>query len=175
MVHELGAATREVLDEAFDHHLCDFHQVFHIRIGHVKLANGKLGIVGHIDTLVPEHTTNFVHAIKSADDQLLEVQLRRDTEIQIEVEIVMMSDEWLGCSASSKHRHHRSLDLHKTEIVEEPSNVVDDSAARDENVTRVFAHDEVKISLPVSGFLVLESKMGRRQLVEIRRQENHVG
>lgn len=159
----------QILDQSADHVLGHLHQVVHIGIGHVKLANGELGVVSHVDLLVSEHTTDLEHSVKTTDDQFLQVELGGDTHEQVELEIVVVCDEWLGCGTTSDHRHHWRLDLYlinrgslstqlpldpahleEAKVVEELSDVVDDLGSGDEDVTGVRVHDQIQVSLPVS-------------------------
>ena len=52
-------------------------------------------IVGHVDTLVSELSSDLVDSVDAADDQHLVVQLRRDTHEQLHVQVVVVSHERL--------------------------------------------------------------------------------
>lgn len=51
----------------------------------VKLACGELRVVGQVNALVPELAPNFVNPVKPADHEHLEVQLWRNSHVQLHV------------------------------------------------------------------------------------------
>ena len=163
------------LDHALDQGLRDVHHVVHVRVRHVELADRELGVVREVDALVAEHAPDLVHAVEPADDELLEVQLRRDAEVEVEVEVVVVRDEGLGGRAAGDHARHGRLDLEEPERVHEAADVVDDAAARDENAPGLVGENEVEVALAVAGLLVLEAEVARGQLVEVGREEDHLG
>lgn len=115
----------QVPDQARDHTLRQVHQVVHVRVGHVKLADRELGIVGHIDLLVPEDPSDLKYTIETSDHKLLEIQFGSDPHEQVELEIVVMGDEGLRGGTTGDHRRHRCLDLEEAERVEILPDVVD--------------------------------------------------
>ena len=122
--------------------------------------------MSHVDLLVSEYTSDFEHSIQTSDNEFLEVELRCDTHEKVELEIVVVSDEWLGGSSTSDHGHHWGFDLssaysskpgrlahlHETEVVEEFPDIVDDLGSSDEDVPSLVVHDQIQISLPVPSF-----------------------
>ena len=173
MIHDFRLPTRQILHQPLHHRLRDIHQILHIRIRHVKFTNRKLGVMRQIDPFVPKHAPNLVDAVQPTDDELLQVQLWRDAQEQVQPKVVVVGDERLGsCTASEKGRDGR-LDLHEPHIIEEPSDIVDNLGASDEQLACGVVEDEVKVSLAVPRLLVLEAEMGRRQLVQIGREEGN--
>lgn len=79
----------------------------------------------------------------------------------------MMGDERLGCCSARKHRHHGRLDFHKTKIIQKPPDEVDDTASSLEKLARAVVHDQIKISLAIARFLVLQAIKRRRKLMEV--------
>lgn len=137
MVGDLVVA-RDLLHEAGDHvlrqrHLrviapARRHQVVDVRVRHVELARGELGVVRQVDRLVAELTAQLVHAVQTTDHQLLrltrltrphlQVQLGSDTHVEVQVEVVVVRDERLRRGASRLHVHHGRLHLQETEVVQ---------------------------------------------------------
>ncbi|KAG8975506.1 hypothetical protein FRC05_005575 [Tulasnella sp. 425] len=72
-----------------------------------------------IDAFVTEDATDLLDSIETTDDEFLEIQLRSDTQEQIELEVVAMSDERLDCSSPCNHTHHGSLDFDEAKVIEE--------------------------------------------------------
>lgn len=167
-------AARQLLDQARNHALRHVHQVVHVGIGHVKLANGEFGIVRHVDLLVSEHSTNFKHSVQTTDDQLLQVELGGDSHKQVELEIVVVRDKWLGGGSSCNHRHHGRLDFQESKRVEVLSDVVDDLGSGDECVSSLRIHDQVEVSLSVSRLLV-DDTFSSGELVQAWGEELELG
>lgn len=168
-------AAREVLDHAFHQALREIHDIIHVRIGHVELADRELGIMRQVDPFVPEDTANLVNAVQAPYDELLEVQLGRNAEVQVEVEVVVVRDERLGRRAARDHARHGRLDLEEPEAVEVPADVVDDLVACDEDAPRVFGEYQVEVSLAVPGLLVFQPEVPGGQLVQVRCEQDHLG
>ena len=85
---------------------------------HVEFTGGELGVVRHVDALVPELTADLVHAINAADDELLQVELGRDAHAQVELQIVVKSFKGPCGGAASLHVHHGRLHLQEAAGVE---------------------------------------------------------
>ena len=82
-----------------------------VRVGLVELEHGELGIVLGGDAFVAEVPVDLVHAIESADDQALEIELRRDAQEERDVERVVVGGEGPGHGAAGDGLHHRRFDL----------------------------------------------------------------
>lgn len=85
----------------------------------------------------------------------------------------MMCDEGFGSGTTSEEGRDGSFDFHETEVIEEATNVVDNLGARDEDVAGVVVKDEVKVALAITRLLVLETKVTRGELVQVRSKEDH--
>ncbi|KAI3476298.1 hypothetical protein L1887_62135 [Cichorium endivia] len=138
------------LDQARDHGLGDVHEVVHVGVGHVELADGELGVVRLVDRLVAEDASDLVDAVEAADDELLEEELGGDAHKEVELEVVVEGDKGLGGGAAGDLVHHGRLDLEEAEVVEEAADVVDDLGALDKDVAHVVVHDEVEVALAVA-------------------------
>ena len=77
----------DALDDAGDHLLGHAHlgvkggsgayDVEVVGVGHVELAGGELGVVGHINALVSELLAELVDAVKATDDEGLGIEAGR--------------------------------------------------------------------------------------------------
>ena len=169
---DLGASGN-VLDHSADHALGHLHQVVHVGVSHVELADGELRVVSHVDTLVSEDSTDFVHSVKTTYDELLEVELRSDTEEKVELEVVVVGDEWPSSGASGDHVHHGSLYFHETERVKILSDIVDDLASSDEHLLDIVVHNQVDVPLSIPDLGIGQTSIGDLgQHMETRRQED---
>lgn len=173
VVDDLGVAG-DGLDHSDKERLGHLHDIKHIGIGHVELCGGELGVVGQVHRLVSELATNLVDTVQTSDNEHLEEQLGGDTHVEVLVEVVVVGDEGLGSGASSNHVHHGGLDLQEILIVQELAKVVDDLGAGLEDVADVVVHDQVQVTLTVTGLLVLETEMGSGQHAETRGKEGDI-
>ena len=71
------------------------------------------GLCADRDAFVAEVAVDLEHALEAADDQALQVQLRRDAQEHLHVERVVVRDERLGRGAARDRVQHRRLDFHE--------------------------------------------------------------
>ena len=81
--------VRDGRDELLD----PLHRVVVVRVGLVPLDHRELGVVLVRDALVAEVLGELVDPLEPADDQPLEVQLGRDPQVEVAVELVRVRDE----------------------------------------------------------------------------------
>ena len=65
----------------------------------VELEHRELGIVPRRQAFVAEHAGDLEHAVEAADDEPLQVELRRDAQEEVHVERVVVRDERTCASA----------------------------------------------------------------------------
>lgn len=63
--------------------------------------------------------------------------------------------------------------LEETQVVQKLANIVDDTSAFDEDIPTLCIQHEIEVTLAVSLFLILETKVLLGQLVQVGRQEDH--
>lgn len=172
VLHDRASAV-EVLDHTLEKILCDFHEVIHVCVGHVELAKSELRVMGQINAFVPEDTPNLVDAVKPTDGELLQVQLRRYTEVQVQIQIIVMRYERARSGTTCDYARHGRLDLKKSEIVKVAAEVIDHTCAGDEDVACTGRHDEIEIALAITGLLVFETEVSGWKLVQVWCEEDH--
>ena len=64
-----------------------------------------------IDALIPKVTINLKDPLQATDDATLEVELRGDSQIQVQIECVGAGNERPGGGAAMQQLQHRRLDL----------------------------------------------------------------
>src|SRR5665213_1296644 len=137
-----------------------------IDIGLVKLERSEFRIVPRRQPLVAEVAVDLEQLVgEAADQQALQMQLRRDAQIEIEVERVVMGDERLGRGAAGNSVQHRRLDLEIALLDEAAAHPGDDLAAPAQGGATLLAHDEVEIALAVARLDIGEAVefLGQRQ------------
>jgi len=130
--------------------------------------------MGKINALVPENAADLINSVEATDDELLEIEFWCDTEVQIKIKVVVVSSEGLGSRATSNHTCDRCFDFKEAQRVKEASDVVDDTTASIEDATSIVGKNEVEITLSISRFLVFQTEMARRKLVQIRSEKDHL-
>ena len=133
-----------------EHLLGHHHQLVVIAVGLVELQHRELGIVLRRDPFVPEVPVDLVNPLEAADDEALQIELRRDPQKQLHVERVVMRDERARQRAAGNRLHHRRLDLEIAAAVEKPANRGQHAAANLEDPPRLRVDDEIEIPLPVA-------------------------
>ena len=101
------------------------------------------------DPLVPEVAVDFEHLLQPADRKPLQIQLRRNAQVKIHVERVVVRDERPRNRASRDRLHHRRLHLQVASRGHELADGRDDPAARFEHAPGVGIDTQVQITLPV--------------------------
>ena len=149
LVRHLARAEQRV-GEPLEQALDQVHQITVVGVRLVQLEHRELGVVARRQPLVTEVAVQLEHALEAAHHQALQVQLGRDAQVHVHVERVVVRDERLRHGAAGDHLHHRRLDLHEAERLEEVAQVLHDARALAEHLAALVAHDQVDIALPVA-------------------------
>ncbi|VAS51791.1 Uncharacterised protein [Klebsiella pneumoniae] len=84
------------LRQGAEQRLGQFDQVFVVRIRHIQFHHGELWVMAYRDPFVAEVTVDFKHAFKTANHQTFQIQFRRDAQVHIEIQGVVMGNERTG-------------------------------------------------------------------------------
>lgn len=167
-------ASGDFLDHLRKHIFGELEQIVEVSVGHVELAARVLGVVGLIDALVTEVLSDFIDAVESTDDQLLEVQLGSDTHVQLHLEIVVVGEERSGSGSTGNHVHHWRFNLQELEVVEVLANELHHLGARLEDLAGAIRQDKIEETLAISDFVVLETDVHFGEHVQARRKQLHL-
>ena len=150
------------------------HQAPIVRVSLIELEHRELRIVMSGDALVAEVAIDLVDALKPADHQPLQIQLRRDAEIEIDVQRIVMRHERPRRRAAVERLHHRSLHFQEAACFQLPPERGDHFAARHEHLAHLRIGDQVQIALAVTGLHIFQAvplfghgQQGLRQEVEL--------
>src|SRR5687767_7158190 len=88
-----GRAASDLSRHIGNHLLGAAHDIFVIGIGFIEFKLGEFRVVLEAYPFITEVTPNFVDAIKSTYDEPLEIQLKRDAQIEVLVELIMVGDK----------------------------------------------------------------------------------
>jgi len=105
--------SQNVLRQRTEQRFSQFDEIFVVRISHVEFHHGELWVMANRDAFVTEVTVNFEYAFEAANHQTLEVKFRRDTQVHVQIQRVMMSDKRTRSRTAWDHLHHRGFYFHK--------------------------------------------------------------
>ena len=104
--------------DPLEHLLDPRHRVAVVRVRLVPLEHRELGLVLVRDALVAEVLADLVHALEAADDEPLEVELGRDAQVEVGLELVGVGHERVREGAAVARLEHGRLDLDEALLVE---------------------------------------------------------
>ena len=100
--------------------------------------------------LVAEDPSDLEDLLHTPDNKPLQVELWRNTQIQLLVKGVVVGGERSGKGATGDGMKYWRLDLDKVLIVKEPPHGGDDLAALGEGITRLVRDPQIDIPLSVA-------------------------
>ena len=156
--------------------LQNIHHAVQIGVGLIQLTGGELRVVLGVHALVAEDAAHLVYPLQTAHDEPLQVQLRGDPHIHIDILSVVVGDEGPGVGAAGNGAEHGGLHLHEAHIVQIPAQIRHELAA-DLKVPLGFGiHNEIHIPLAVAQLLVRQTvELLRQGLEGLRQQGDLVG
>ena len=136
-----------------------------------------------VHALVAEVLSDFIDTFKSSDNQPLQVKLRGDTHIHIDVERIEMGDERTRARTAGNALQRRCLHFRISRLVEEAAHRAQDGCTLEESILHAVVYDEVYITLAVTllgifklvvclAVLVLDD---RQRLQTLRQQRDFLG
>ena len=132
---------------AGDQFLRQVHQVAVIAVCLIELQHRKFGIVMGGNPFVPEDAAQFINPVYSADDQALEVQFQRDSQIEFDIQGVVVRVKRTGQRATGDRLKDGRFHLEVSPFIQKIADFADDLAALDENRADVRIHNKIHISL----------------------------
>ena len=116
-----------------------------------------------VNAFVAEVASDFKNALKTADDQLFEIQLRSNAQIQVHIQRVMMRDKRFGIGAAHNRMQHRRFDFQKVVSFKITADGRGDFTTLFVDFTAFVVHDKINVTLTITSLNV-------RQAVEFFRQ-----
>ena len=162
-LHHVAAAER-VFDGRNDHALDEIHHVGVVSEGLVGLQHREFGVVPDVDALVAKDPAELEDPFHASDDQPLQVQLEGDPQVHVDVEGVVMGDEWPRGGTALNAAEDRTFDLPEAVILQVAPDGPDRASPHLEDVAGPFVRHEVDVALAVAHLDVGES------LVLVRRR-----
>jgi len=106
---------------------------------------------------VPKITVDLVYPLQPTDHEPLQVQLRCDPQIQIDIQRVVMRHEGARRRAAVKRLHHWRLHLYESPSFQLPPQRGDEPGAGHKDFTHFRVGDQIEVALPVACFHVLQA------------------
>ncbi len=107
--------------------------------------------------LVAEHAPDLIDALEATHQQALQVQLKRDPQVEVAIERVVMRLKRTRVAAARNLLEDRTLHVDETPLVEQAADRGDDPGSRPKDVPYLRVGDEVHVSLPVADLDVLQA------------------
>ena len=118
-----------------------------------------------VHTFVAEVTANLINALETTYDESLQIKLCCDTEVEINVESIVMSDERTSACATRNLLEYRSLDLGEASLVKDLAHGAHDLGTLQEHILHAIVDDEVKITLTIAELWIIETVVSHTILV----------
>ena len=146
--------AEDFLRGARENALQNVHHAVKVRERLIELAGGELGVVLGVHALVAEDPAHLIHALHTAHDQPLQVQLRGDAHIHVDIQGVVVGDEGPGVGAAGNGAEHRGLHLHKAQVIQIPAQIRHKAAADLKVPLGLGVHDQVHVPAAIAQLLV---------------------
>src|SRR6266446_6471100 len=140
----------ETLKQGLDH----LHEIRVIRICLIQLQHCELGVVLRRHAFVAEISVDFVNTVEAADGEPLEIEFRRDAQIHVYVEGVVVRLEGPRSGAAGNGVQHRRLHLQEAARIEKGAQVTHDPRSRFKHPPALLVHDQIDIAAPVTQFCI---------------------
>ena len=149
--------AQDLLGGSREDALQNVHHAVQIGEGLIQLTGGELGVVLGVHALVAEDPAHLIHPLHAAHDQPLQVQLRGDAHIHVDIQGVVVGDEGPGVGAAGDGAEHGGLHLHKAQVVQITAQEGHKLAADLKIPLGFGVHNEVHIPLAIAQLLVGEA------------------
>ncbi len=146
--------------------LGQLHHVVVVAERLVGLEEGELRVVAGVEALIAEHPADLEHPVHPADDEALQRQLERDSQVHLDVERVVMRYERPRRRAAGLAQENRGLDLPEPALAQHAAGGRDDGRADRERLARRRVDDQVEIPLAVAGLGIGQPMATVRQWTE---------
>ena len=113
-----------------------------------------------VHTFVAEVTAEFVHTLEPPDDEALQIKLVGDTQIERDIQRVVMRDEGARSSTARDRLQYGRIDLDVATLVEELAHRIEDLRTLEEDILDMAIDDEVDIALAEAELRISEAVEG---------------
>ncbi|KAF5041998.1 hypothetical protein DSECCO2_517170 [anaerobic digester metagenome] len=130
-----------------------FHQVHHVGVvseSLIQLDHGKFGIVLVVNAFVAEVLAHIIDFLEAGDNQSLQIELRCDPQVHINIQGVMMGRKGTGCRAAGDGGQDRRFYFQIAPVIQEAADFGYDPAALEEGFFHFRIGNDVDFPAAVS-------------------------
>ena len=113
-----------------------------------------------VHTFVAEVTAELIHPLEAPDDEALQVKLVGDTQIERDIQRIVMRDEGARSSTTRDGLQDGRIDLDVATFVEELAHRIEDLRTLEEDILDMAIDDEVNIALAEAELRISEAVEG---------------
>ena len=113
-----------------------------------------------VHTFVAEVTAELIHTLEAPDDEALQIKLVGDTQIERDIQRVVMRDEGARSSTARDRLQYGRIDLDVATFVEELAHRIEDLRTLEEDILDMAIDDEVNIALAEAELRISEAVEG---------------
>ena len=113
-----------------------------------------------VHTFVAEVTAELIHTLEAPDDEALQIKLVGDTQIERDIQRVVMRDEGARSSTARDRLQYGRIDLDVATLVEELAHRIEDLRTLEEDILDMAIDDEVDIALAEAELRISEAVEG---------------
>ena len=113
-----------------------------------------------VHTFVAEVTAELIHTLEASDDEALQIKLVGDTQIERDIQRVVMRDEGARSSTARDRLQYGRIDLDVATLVEELAHRIEDLRTLEEDILDMAIDDEVNIALAEAELRIGEAVEG---------------
>src|SRR5262249_15378342 len=114
---------------------------------------------------------DFIDAVKPADNQSFQIQFRCDAQIQVDIQGVVVRDEWTCYGSAGDRLHHRSFHFDEATRIQKAPDRLHYLAALYEDLAHIRIHRQIDIALAIAQLNVGQAVILFRKRKECLRQE----
>ena len=122
-----------------------------------------------VNALIAEVAVDFKNAINATDDGALQKQLRRNTQVKVQIQRIRVGDEWTRGGTTVDGLQHRGFDLNEVDSLQVIAQSTDHLDAGHRVFAGFFAHDQIVITLPHASIFRHFRKRHRQRTDRLRR------
>ena len=113
-----------------------------------------------VHTFVAEVTAELIHTLEAPDDETLQIKFVGDTQIERDIQRVVMRDEGARSSTARDRLQYGRIDLDVATLVEELAHRIEDLRTLEEDILNMAIDDEVNIALAEAELRISEAVEG---------------
>ena len=113
--------------------------------------------MGAIHTFVTEVFTDFVDTFETSDDQSFQIQFGSNTQIEVDIQRVMVRNERTCACPSGDGLQDRSFHFRISSFVQGGTHGLDNCRTFHENILYTIIDHQVDIALAITQFRIVES------------------